>query len=124
MISRLRDYPNAMSLMVNGVTRERRDDTARAFVFYAADGLTVAESAPYDASENSAADMRATAERDATNAAALRDKARTAIVANDAYLALVSPTNAQTVAQVQRLTRENTALIRLVIGALDTTNGT
>ena len=60
----------------------------------------------------------------ATNSANLRDKARTAITANNTYLALVSPTNAQVVAQVNRLTRENTALIRLTINALDSTDGT
>lgn len=58
------------------------------------------------------------------NDASLRTKASNAIAANDAFLAIASPTNAQVVAHVQRLTRENTALIRLVIGQLDSTNGT
>ncbi len=58
------------------------------------------------------------------NAFTLRDRARTALAANATFLALASPTNAQTVAQVQRLTRECSALIRLLTSALDTTDGT
>lgn len=58
------------------------------------------------------------------NDSTLRDKAQQALAVNDAFLALASPTNAQVVTHVQRLTRENTALIRLVIGALDSTSGT
>lgn len=64
------------------------------------------------------------AQTQATNADALRTKARAAITANDAFLALASPTNAQTLAQVRALTRETTALIRLAVKALDTTSGT
>lgn len=58
------------------------------------------------------------------NATSLREKARTGIAVNDTFLALTSPTNAQTLTQVQRLTRECTALIRLAISALDSTSGT
>lgn len=54
----------------------------------------------------------------------LSARAITAITANDAFLALASPTNAQTLTQVQRLTRECSGLIRLVLGALDSTDGT
>lgn len=61
---------------------------------------------------------------DAANADALRAKAASALQANAAFLALAAPTNAQTVQQVQTLTRECNALIRLLIGALDTTAGT
>ena len=69
--------------------------------------------APITALENAA---RATAMQLATNAESLRAKASAALTANATFLAIASPTNAQTLAQVQRLTRECTALIRLLIG--------
>lgn len=59
-----------------------------------------------------------------TNAASLRDRAAQALAANAAFLALASPTNAQVLAQVQRLTKECSALIRLGQNLLDTTDGT
>lgn len=60
----------------------------------------------------------------AVNAQTLRDKAATALTANAAFLALTSPTNAQTASQVQTLTREVNAVIRLLLNQTDSTTGT
>lgn len=63
---------------------------------------------------------------DAVNERTLRDRATQALQANADFLALAlaSPTNAQTLAQVKTLTRECSALIRLLLRKLDTTAGT
>lgn len=47
----------------------------------------------------------------------LHAKARQALADNAAFLALSAPTNAQVLAQVRRLTRQNGALIRLVLAS-------
>lgn len=44
--------------------------------------------------------------------ATFRDAVTSAILANNTYLGIASPTNAQVVAQVQRLTQQNTAIMR------------
>ncbi len=54
----------------------------------------------------------------------IEDRAVTALDANAAFLALASPTNAQVLTQVKVLTRECTAVIRLLLGRLDSTTGT
>ncbi len=59
-----------------------------------------------------------------SNADALRDKATAALAANATYLALPSPTNAQNLAQIRALTREANALVRLLLGSLDSLDGT
>jgi len=56
------------------------------------------------------------------NAQTLRARAAAALSANATYLARVTPTASENTAQVRLLTRENTALIRLVLNKLDATD--
>ena len=58
------------------------------------------------------------------NDADMLAKVQQALSVNVAYSALSSPTNAQVATQVGRLTRETTALIRLMLGLLSSTDGT
>lgn len=58
------------------------------------------------------------------NTAALMVKAAAAQVSNATFLALASPTNAQTLAQVKALTRQSNALIKLASADLSNTTGT
>lgn len=54
----------------------------------------------------------------------LRERAESALAINATYLERDTPTNAQNLAQIRALTRECTALIRLVLDLVDTTDGT
>lgn len=59
-----------------------------------------------------------------TAVAALRVKADAAIANNATYLAIVGPTAAQAIAQVERLTRQVNAIIRQLTDQLDDLTGT
>jgi hypothetical protein len=50
----------------------------------------------------------------------LRDQAGYALTANRDFLSLTSPSNAQVLAQVKSLTRQNNGLIRLLLHRFDT----
>ena len=56
------------------------------------------------------------------NEATLRDRADQALAVNRAFLAISAPTNAQTVAQVKALTRQQNGIIRLLLRKLDGTD--
>lgn len=58
----------------------------------------------------------------ATNRATIQQQATTALGTNRTFLAIASPTNAQTLAQVKALTRQNQGIIRLLLNQLDATN--
>lgn len=59
------------------------------------------------------------AQAERANETTIRDKATAALTDNKTFLALSSPTNAQVVAQVKALTRQNNALIRLLLQRFD-----
>jgi hypothetical protein len=58
------------------------------------------------------------------NQQALAGKAQAALAVNATFLGLASPSTAQNTAQVQALTRQVNALVRLVLDQFDTTAGT
>jgi hypothetical protein len=57
-----------------------------------------------------------------TNDATLRQQASTALQANRDFLAIAAPTQAQALAQIKALTRQNNGLIRHMLGLLDGTD--
>ena len=58
------------------------------------------------------------------NRAELLDRALRAVTANNAYLAVEAPTGAENLAQLRRVTRECTALIKLAVGDVADLTGT
>lgn len=107
----------------DSVLREQWDDDARIYTSWEQDGtLTpstpdVPNPRPYTDRENIDADLRSPASTMSTAEQNLRQQARQALTTNADYLALNPPTQAQVVAQVNALTRECSALIRLAVRA-------
>jgi hypothetical protein len=58
------------------------------------------------------------------NRRSIIDKIPAALVANDAFLAIVSPTQTQVLAQTRLLTRQANAAMRLIDNRFDSTEGT
>jgi len=86
--------------------------------------LTLAEQADYDARVAAAPAAAAALAAVMANQSMLQQRAQAALVANATYLALATPTAAQVGAQVALLTKECTALIRLLLNKLDDVSGT
>ena len=61
---------------------------------------------------------------DEVNAATIRSRLLQALAANAAHLAKTTTTNAENTAHLRRVTQELSALIRLMLELLDTTDGT
>lgn len=110
----------------NGTTpREVYDTDALSYTRFDTDGTTVIEQRDIRPPELQMVIGQPQALQQATNAATLRTRAQLALAANANYLALPDPvTLVQATAQIKLLTRECTALIRLVLNLIDDTSGT
>lgn len=106
----------------SGGKAEQWDDVA-GYTTWNASGTVTAQRA-LTAQETAELAASGTAMTTANNQSTLQQRAAGALTANTTFLGIASPTNAQVVAQVQALTKECTALIRLMLGQLDTTSGT
>jgi hypothetical protein len=102
---------------------EEFDDAAGRYTKWN-DAGTILEARPYTPAETAQAAAGALERAKTTNRRTIEDRAAQALTANATYLALGTPTNAQVAAQVRRLTQECSALIRLALNQVDSTDGT
>ena len=95
--------------------------TAVASIGWGPDGVLQVEFASDLTVLEVAAVQRRIASRNA-NEEELRRLAEVALVNNRDFLAIASPTQVQTLAQVKALTRQNNGVIRMLLGFLDGTD--
>jgi hypothetical protein len=102
---------------------ELYDGTSGLYTSWDTNGVQTAQRAltAGEIAQLAAQDAAATSD---ANKATIQSRAQAALTANATFLALASPTNAQTLAQVQMLTKECGGLIRLALNVLDSTSGT
>ena len=101
--------------------KSQHDDDTRTILTYNEAGELVSQE-PYPAEDLAEAEERAAAVTQETNRAALREQALGALQTNRDFLANSAPTNAQVLAQVRALTRQNIGIIRLAANALEGTD--
>jgi hypothetical protein len=106
---------------ITGTLVERWDDVSRKYTDFRTDPDTVRN---YTPEENARADAEAAEATLVANEAELIRRAKSALTGNATFLALGSPTNAQTLAQVRALTRQVNALIKLTARDLTDIAGT
>lgn len=99
------------------------DDSTDTYTAYDQAG-NVTTTRPFTAEETARAQALEAAATASNNFATVRTAATNAIASNQTFLGIASPTNAQAVAQIQALTRQVNALIRLVLNELSSTAGT
>lgn len=98
-------------------------------ISYTDAAVIVTMDAPLTAQQQAAVEAAALAANADPNAPwrardTIAERAAAALTANDAYLAIANPSQAQAIAQVRVLTRECSGVIRLLLDRTETTDGT